>query len=361
MIEPRRVEDTQREIYRQLANLNSPLTDQSQGSVLYTLTRTMAMVALASDQMVYHLAQQINPALAQGEYLDEICANHDIHRRPARYAQGFALIRCLYQETEIYDETTLVEPQSGQQFKVNIPTQRKQKLYPEVEVRVPIVALQPGAAGNLPAGTPLVCLENQGQSLVCVVGSHRNSSGHVIGNLIGGEDGETDEQLRQRLFQNLILQQSCSEPALASHFYKDHRVLWVSFANPMPGHTQVWVELEPTEDVPVALAELQRLAEAIRPVGTSISVHKVEIQRVNIEIRLSYVQSLDRNTIHEKLKEACHSFCRRLRYGTPFYPNLLERELNSIHPVKLLKPSAEIAPLPYHTFRPNSIEIHTVE
>lgn len=359
MIEPRSITDTQREIYRLLSTLNSPLTDQSPGSVLYSLTRCFAGVALVGDQLLFQLASRLHPSTASGSDLDDLAANFGVHRRLGERARGYVLVRSLDRNLTIRPGTAFTHPRTHVQYLVE-GGEDGYYLPEEVEMRLPVAASRAGAVGNTPAGTALVYLSSASDAIEVVVGSYRSVHGHPVGDIKGGADTESDEALRIRLFKHLQTRNSCSEAGLLSEFLNDPRVRWATVELPFRGYIRVWVELN-AEDTSRTVNDLQRLAEDVRPVGATISVHAVKIQQVEFVLRAYREPGQDRDELTEQLTQAVQRHCRQLPFGQPLVYRRLRNELESQHPVRLIAPASDVFPLAGHVLRPDPIEVRFQE
>ena len=361
-MEPRRVEDIQREIYRQLALNGSYLTDAHPGSVIYSLTRSFAAASLTGDQLLYEISQDFFLSSARGKMLDYRAAEYGIVRRIAKEARGYVLVRPREAPYVVFKGKVFVEPITGVQFIADL--QGSTHIPEEVEVKIPVVAVRPGKAGNLRRGTRLVPVTEEDLisktvAVEIIVGTGRNLHGEVIGDLTGGVDEESDAQLRARTLRQIATRESCTEQAVLSLVMTDSRVNWATTHMAFAGHTQVWVELN-SSDVILTLNDLTSLVETIRPVGTSISVHQIKITEVNFEVHFQKKSNTDFNYLNEKIEQVLWEYCYNLPYGEPLKKTDLSYHLKQITEGRFLRlatPVNDLFPASQNAFRPGDIQI----
>jgi len=360
-MEMRQVTDVQREIYRQLALNGSYLTDRTPGSVLYSLTRSFAAAALAGDQLLFDLSQDFFLSTARGERLDYRAAEYGVFRRQATYAHGYVLVRPREGDFVLRKGTVFIEPIRGTQFLSTLD--RELTIPEEVEVKVPVVAARPGREGNLAAGTRLILPTGMDNELALAVevtvGISRNLQGEVTGQITGGADEESDEQLRTRARRQLLTRNSCTEEVILNLLYGDHRVNWATVHIPFPGHTQVWVELGVSDVAPV-LNDLTNLVNQVRPVGTSISVHQIYTSFVEFEVHFSETPDTDFNILNKAVEDVIWGYCYGLKYQEPLRRSsliYLLKQINQAKFLKLTKPETDIQPPLRTALRPGSIQV----
>jgi len=364
MLEPRRLEDVQREIYRQLALNGSYLTDATPGSVLYSLTRAFAAAALNGDQLLYEAAQGYFINTAKDKQLDEKAGEFGVFRRGATRAGGHILVRSRESDLRLRPQAVFVEPVTGVQLLVNLT--EPIVLPQEVEVKVPVVAARPGKAGNLSPGTRLVYVSEDTNSqtqpelaVEAYVGAARTLQGEIIGGLTGGEDAESDAKLRQRLLRHIQNRNSCTEEAILTLVFSDNRVHWATTHSPFAGHTQVWIETHVT-DTTAVLNDLTQLLQSARPLGTTLSVHTISTRAVEFEVHYQSQTNTDFNQLNERVETTIWDYCYRLPYGKPLRRSDLAYQLRQIKEARflaLLKPTEDITPPPMTALRPGNINI----
>ena len=362
-MEPRHINDIQREIYRQLAANGGYLTDAHPGSVLYSLTRSFAAAALTSDQILYETTEGFFLNTAKGKQLDYRAAEYGVFRRPATAASGFVLVRARTPGIVIDRNTVFTEPLTGIQLKCTVD--ERITAPEEVEVKVPVVATRPGRAGNLTAGTRLLIniarsVPNENSLLIeAYVGAARNLQGQVLGGLAGGQDEESDAKLRARAIKQLRSRQACTEEAILNLVNADSRVNWATLHSPFPGHTQIWVEIN-TEDKAPVLNDLTLLANNVRPVGTTIAVHAIRTEPVDFEVEFQCSENTNYNQLNDEVETLLWDYCYNLPYSKPLRRgNLIYRlqQITSATFLKLSKPESDVTPPENTALRPGNIVI----
>ena len=204
---------------------NLPGADASiANSVLRVMSDAMAALCHLALQYIDWLALQLLPDTAEVEWLDRhgniwlVNADGTTGRKLATLASGTANFQALIPGVVIPQGTQL---ESGTLVGYET-TQLAVATGPGVDIPVPIRALDPGSAGNQPAGTELAVVATP--AIPNLVGAA------TVVNLDGGTDEETDDELRFRVLQRI------RQPPQggAAHDY----VVW-SLA--VPGCTRAWV------------------------------------------------------------------------------------------------------------------------
>jgi len=214
---------------------------------------------------------------AEKEYLERWAAIWKVFRKAADYSTGPALLSGAVGSTILAG--TILQRQDGVQYRV-----LADGVFTGTTLQVTVVAVEAGAAGDSPAGTPLFLL-----SPVAGV----QSTGSALADIEGGLDVETDPQLLSRLLQRIRQPPHGGSAA-------DYE-LW---ALEVPGVTRVWVyplqmgagtvtvlfvcdgetNLIPT---PAKVAEVQANIDARCPVTAEVFVGAPVEDMLNITVKLS--------------------------------------------------------------------------
>jgi len=214
---------------------------------------------------------------AEKEYLERWAAIWKIFRKAADYATGAALLTGTVGST--VPAGTILQRQDGVQYRV-----LADGVFTGSTLQPTVVAVEAGAAGDAPAGTPLFLL-----SPVAGV----QSTGATASDIEGGLDVETDDQLLSRLLKRI--RQPPHGGAAADY------ELW---ALEVPGVTRVWVyplqmgagtvtvlfvcdgeaDIIPT---PAKVAEVQAYIDARRPVTAEVFVAAPIADPLNMAVKLS--------------------------------------------------------------------------
>jgi uncharacterized phage protein gp47/JayE len=214
---------------------------------------------------------------AEKEYLERWAAIWKVFRKSADYSTGAALLTGAVGSTLLAG--TILQRQDGVQYRV-----LADGTFTSTTLQPTVVALEAGAAGDAPAGTPLFLL-----SPVAGV----QSTGTAATDLEGGLDVETDEQLLSRLLKRI------RQPPHGGAAY-DYE-LW---ALEVPGVTRVWVyplqmglgtvtvlfvcdgetNIIPT---PAKVAEVQAYIDERRPVTAEVFAGAPVADPLNMTVKLS--------------------------------------------------------------------------
>jgi len=214
---------------------------------------------------------------AEKEYLERWAAIWKVFRKAADYATGAALLTGTV--GSMVPAGTIIQRQDGVQYRV-----LADGTFTGTTLQATVVAVEAGAAGDSPAGTPLFLL-----SPVAGV----QSTGAAATNIDGGLDVETDPQLLSRLLKRI--RQPPHGGAAADY------ELW---ALEVPGVTRVWVyplqmgagtvtvlfvcdgeaDIIPT---PAKVAEVQAYIDARCPVTAEVFVAAPVADPLNMAAKLS--------------------------------------------------------------------------
>lgn len=214
---------------------------------------------------------------AEKEYLERWAAIWKVFRKSADYASGAALLAGAVGST--LPAGTILQRQDGVQYRV-----LANGTFIGTTLQPTVVALEAGAAGDAPVGTPLFLL-----SPVAGV----QSTGSVAVDIDGGLNAETDPQLLSRLLQRI---RQPPQGGAASDYE-----LW---GLEVPGVTRVWVyplqmgagtvtvlfvcdgesNIIPT---PAKVTEVQAYIDARLPVTAEVFVAAPIADPLNMSVKLS--------------------------------------------------------------------------
>ncbi|MCE1117461.1 baseplate J/gp47 family protein [Pseudomonas sp. NMI795_08] len=214
---------------------------------------------------------------AEKEYLERWAAIWKVFRKAADYATGAVLLSGAVDSSVAAG--TILQRQDGVQYRVLVDG-----VFTGSTLQLTIVAVEAGAAGDAPTGTPLFLL-----SPVAGV----QSTGSVSADIEGGLDVETDPQLLSRLLKRI------RQPPHggASSDYQQ-------WALEVPGVTRVWVYplqmgagtvtvlfvCDGETDIipaPAKVAEVQAYINARRPVTAEVFVAAPIADSLSMSVKLS--------------------------------------------------------------------------
>ncbi|WP_197678440.1 baseplate J/gp47 family protein [Pseudomonas cedrina] len=214
---------------------------------------------------------------AEKEYLERWAAIWKVFRKSADYSTGAALLAGAIGST--LPAGTVLQRQDGAQYRVLADA-----VFTDITLQPTVVAVEAGAAGDAPAGTPLFLL-----SPVAGV----QSTGSAATDIDGGLDVEKDAQLLSRLLKRI---RQPPHGGAASDYE-----LW---ALEVPGVTRVWVyplqmgagtvtvlfvcdgEADIIPDA-AKVAEVQAYIDARRPVTAEVFVAAPVPDSLNLAVKLS--------------------------------------------------------------------------
>ncbi|ATG74321.1 hypothetical protein AN401_11775 [Zobellella denitrificans] len=186
-----------------------------QEKVLYAIAAAQAGNTKALHEHLAWVARQVVPHLSDEEFLLEHCRFWGLWRKEAQVSEGSA-VALADQGGELAEGTPLQRPDGGQ-FVVAEAT----LLSPGQPVTVPLLAVEPGVAGNTPAGVVL--------QLVSPVPGVRSTLTVDAAGLTGGTDIEPLGELVERL----LFRVQYPPHGGAKHDYE-------RWAREVPGITRAW-------------------------------------------------------------------------------------------------------------------------
>jgi hypothetical protein len=329
-IVPRSITDLQNLFYGSLALNNSALSDQTEGSTLYTLARAFSALQADTDVRLRDATKAFFLSQAEGPDLDARVADYGLVRQPSTPASGYVLITPI-DLLEIAPQTVLTEPQSTLQFITLNPNPISAA--PLVETRVPVAAILGGSAGNLPAGTFL--LYSSSIRVDCYVGTERKSTGEYCTPLSGGSNIETDFQLRIRAINYIQSRRGTTVGAIQSELLRDPSIEWAYIRERLPGLIEIWV------DSPVPLGELSLRAirstvDNLRPAGVLASVFQANRLNIDIAVKLSVNAINSSELTNARVSSVVEAFLFQIPLGAPLdvqeFRYFLEQSMPELRP-----------------------------
>ena len=231
------------------------------------------VLAGASHELHAHIdfvKRQLFFDTAESDYLDRWASIFGIYRTPAEKAAGTATISFSAGTVDV-PVGTILQSQDGTQFQTTDS--------PRPDGSVSVEALVAGASGNLDAGETL--------SFVSPIAGVESEA--VSGEISGGVDQESDEDLRERLLER-AREKPCGGAA------QDY----VAWAKEVPGVTRVWVSqgsaagtvvvrfvcdgLDPIIPDSEMIAKVQAHIDDVRPVTAITTVTAPTTQAVDMTI-----------------------------------------------------------------------------
>jgi len=327
MINVRSTKEIQQDYLLAIAKSGSPLVlDTDPGSIVYTLSRGVAAVAVSQD---LKLQQLENSSLlnATGSQLDAIAESFGVKRLTETYAQGYvlAIIGSEFNLSSyvLTGRTTLVNLSNGNQYVIVTPNVQ---VYNNTEVRVLVKALASGDSSNVAAGTKLFCLERP--EVQFVVGNVHTTT--YLGDITGGRDTESDITYRQRVGQYLASTNTGSIEELTLKLMEYPLVTRAFVRTVVGGYVEIWVDslqlLTPNQ--------LKELKDYIAPsvaAGVVPILGQVTQRRLDFTLVVEPFRGLTTNlgALTENINVLVNSVLNSLSVGETFYTESL---VNAVKP-----------------------------
>lgn len=321
-ISPRPLESYLEAFFSALTLNNSPLNDRAPGSALYTLGRGLATVCADQDLRLLAAAEGSHLARAERDDLDRLCRDLLLTRRPALPAVGSVLAIASAAPTVIEPATVLTDPLS----EVQLLTRNEGPVVVGLvsETRVPVIAARPGLRGNLSAGTRLI--DPLHPTVAWAIGTNRDGSSRPRGDLLGGQEVETDASLRQRAQMSLLGRKGGTNESIRAQVLSHTGIDSVELQVLAPGVVTVWV------DAPAALStdsreRIERTLSLHRPLGVVTLLRQLQRQLTALDIFLVPGRGQDLGLLRQAALDQAGAFVRALGRGRPLDPQVLQEFL----------------------------------
>ena len=244
--------------------------------------------------------RQCFPQTAQGEYLDKHAQLRGLERRAAVAAEGI-----LRFETDQAPSTDLTIPAGTVCMTAGLvrfeTTQEAVLQAGETMVETTAAAVEPGASGNVAAGTIRTMA-------VAPVGVSRCTNPEGFS---GGLDEESDEELRERVLETFQRMPNGANAA----FYEQSamsfpQVAAAAVVSRPRGVGSVDVVVSTAAGVPDSelLEELQAYFEERREIAVDVLVRAPEVQDVDVTIQIQTAANRDGETVRQAVEQAVRSW-----------------------------------------------------
>ena len=244
--------------------------------------------------------RQCFPQTAQGEYLDKHAQLRGLVRRAAVAAEGI-----LRFETDQAPSTDLTIPAGTVCMTAGLvrfeTTQEAVLQAGETMVETTAAAVEPGASGNVAAGTIRAMA-------VAPVGVSRCTNPEGFS---GGLDEESDEELRERVLETFQRMPNGANAA----FYEQSamsfpQVAAAAVVSRPRGVGSVDVVVSTAAGVPDSelLEELQAYFEERREIAVDVLVRAPEVQDVDVTVQIQTAANRDGETVRQAVEQAVRSW-----------------------------------------------------
>lgn len=276
MLSARSIEDIQSTYFAALATSGSNLVvDTKEGSLAYTLARGSAAVSAAIDNRLIDLQNNALITNASGSRLDELLSFISPRQQPAR-ATGSVLAISKTDSFTIPAGTQLINVSTGLSFRTTSASVTAVNLF---ESLINIQAVEFGTSSNLVAGTQLYSADYPD---VCFrVGATHTEV--YEGDLLGGQDIETDNAYRSRVL-SLISNPSSSSSSSLVRLLRDYPLVDRAYVKTtVPGIVEIWVDAS-TIYTEAQRQELLDYISTYLPVGVIPFISQARRKPVNITL-----------------------------------------------------------------------------
>ena len=308
------------EIYAQMAETFSQETgitlagDGDMAVRLYAVAAQIYALYVQADWV----NRQCFPQSAEGEYLDLHAQLRGLERRAAVAAVGVVRF-----EADRAPGTDLTIPTGTVCMTAGLirfeTTQAAVLQAGKTEVEVPAAALEPGASGNVAAGTIRAMA-------VAPVGVSRCTNPEGFS---GGVDAESDDELRERVLETFRRMPNGANAA----FYEQGAMSFPQVAaaaviSRPRGVGSVDVVISISSGVPDSelLEEVQAYFEARREIAVDVLVRAPEVQDVDVTVQVQAAANRDGETVRQEVEQAIRSWFDGRRLGQ----NILRAKLGQL-------------------------------
>lgn len=244
--------------------------------------------------------RQCFPQTAQGEYLDKHAQLRGLVRRAAVAAEGI-----LRFETDQAPSTDLTIPAGTVCMTAGLvrfeTTQEAVLQAGETMVETTAAAVEPGASGNVAAGTIRAMA-------VAPVGVSRCTNPEGFS---GGLDEESDEELRERVLETFQRMPNGANAAFYEQSAMSFPQVAAAAVVPRPrGVGSVDVVVSTAAGVPDSelLEELQAYFEERREIAVDVLVRAPEVQDVDVTVQIQTAANRDGETVRQAVEQAVRSW-----------------------------------------------------
>lgn len=262
---------------RIIADIEARMTDNAP-LLLVALLRILAKVFAAAIHIVYGvlvwLGRMIIVNTAETDWLGKHATEWGLTRKASTFAVGAVIFTGI--DTTIIPEGTLVQNEAGSEYETTA-----EGTISSGEANIAVKAVLPGVDSNFLKDAPLDILETTLVSPITGI----DSLVLVDGEITGGLDEETDEDLRTRILERIQLQPAGG----AEHDY----IRWAkevdgvedawAFGNYYGGGT-VAVVIKPEN--PTLVAQVDAYIDPRRPVTAAVTVLDIDPVSVHFDISL---------------------------------------------------------------------------
>lgn len=353
----RSIDEILNQIRKVLKEQNSNLSTFPEYGNLYVIFRSIASVISEQDAELDITKDSLFLNTATNTNLDRKAVERGIVRSKGFRANGYVIaeskVLANNSFTTIPKNTILINPFTNKQY---ITLESAVLNIPRKSIKVESVELD--SSSNLEAGTKL--LSNFFNNITFTVGSFYNTlSNSYEGDIVGGAEEESDEELRTRILNRVLSKQMSTSSAIrikAESVSGVNEVL-IEENNPSIGYINVFIDNTNYNTINLVKQEV----ELVKPLGTIINVKSFTNFTLNITANITLNNSTNqrdkiieiRSRITNFIANLNNTFTKEALAGT-----LLN--LSYISNVEIISPLQTINISPKEKFVIGSINIQTI-
>lgn len=337
MITPRTIQDIQAIYFSALASSNSNLTvDTKDGSLAYTLARASAAVSAAIDNRLIDIQDNALILNATGSRLDELLSFVSTRQQATR-ASGSVMAISKTDSFTVPAGSILVNVSTGLSFRITSGSAAIVNLF---ETVISVEAIEFGAASNLVAGTQLYSSDFPDVSFV--VGSVHDTV--YEGDLIGGQDVESDNDYRSRVL-SLLSNPSSSSSSTLVRLLREYPLVDRAFVKTtVPGVVEIWVDAT-TSYTDAQRQELLNYISPYLPVGSLAFITQAKRKPVNITLDIQPYNNnnSDLSALSNRITSNLTNYILNLDVGESLSITDIKRVVSSlVRQVTVIYPTSDV-------------------
>jgi hypothetical protein len=330
-------------------------SNKREGTDVYAMVRAIAVHFYEQNRKISEVNQGKSIVTSTGRDLEDYASDLGLKRKSGLKSRG-SVLALSEKKATIPKETSLTDLSTGRQY----TTDSEARLPAFVEKSIPITSIKPGSSQDLISGT--VLFNPDFQNIRFIAGSHRDDFGEVCGDVKGGRERESDEQLRQRVINRISNTRTNSEYLIKSIILSEDDILWVDISTPLPAYFEVWVE----PNAPLSQERksyLNSLVKLNKAAGVLSEVREVKKEGIDFDITI-YPEREDINLdqLTSTVRGKVYEYLYRLSIGDQLVVDDLKRFLLKLPEIKQLYVSItqnndKIQPESDEVIRPASLKV----
>lgn len=280
----RTIEGILEQMRESLEESNSDLASFPQYGNLYAIFRAVATSIIEQDVKIDTVRSNLFLSTAKGDSLDLKAEEFNITRLPGTYSTGPIII--LGPPIIIPPNTILVDS-SGFQYSLN-----NQVTIISNKAKGTITCTEYSAQSNLTAGTELY--SSIFTNVKFIVGDYYDPLNNIYkGNLYGGDNKETDDSLRTRIYTNIqaLSLSNIQSLKLAAQKIDGISKLSIIENSPSLGYITIYINNTEAKFFKIVKNEL----DLIKPIGTALQVKSFKVIPIDINISIQTYNSNNNN------------------------------------------------------------------